>query len=781
MNPAQFKNTEAIETPNIKRLVLKYLYHWPLFVITIPIAIAAGMYYLKVTKPVYQVKASLIIDTDKGNNQKKASLEEIDFINANKTIENEIEIIKSNKLIKKTVNDLQLWVSYKKLSKLTDQDLYSSKPVRFQALLPIKDYRNISFNIVVINNDSFYLKTASGKLNKHNFGDALKSKFGTWKLLATPQVANYKDAEIKISVADPEKIATSYQKAIDASLPNKLTSTIVLTLDDGNADRGMNILNNLLSNYNLRGKTEKNTETEKMLKFLDKRIDTLDGGLTTAEQGIEGFKSSRGLTDITSDAKMSLDKMQDNDNQLNNINIQLSTIEGIERYLASPGNEKFPATVGIADPSLTNSLNKLSDLQLQRERLLATAPETNPDFDPINRQIVSTKAAIRENVRNIKSSFLSTKRELMALNSSISSTIRAIPTQERQYGSIKRQQSIKENLYTYLLQKREELSVKYASELANDHIVDAAYIGGVKAPKKLFVLGIALLVGIALPILLMMTRNFLSENINDIAVVKKALGIPVIAQLQYEKFEGELIANDQGATSLSEQFRSLRIHLNHYLRNNSGKVTLVTSSIFGEGKSFISRNLSVALAYTGKKTVIVELDLRKPAVAKQFNLDSQHTGVTDFLNNKATLADIVQPTALLDSLFFISSGTTVLNPSELLEGENLEKLFNALRSDFDCIVIDSPPVHLVPDAMVLSKVSDITLYVIRQGYTKSSELDFIKDLLQQDQLTNAHIVFNGIEHIKHGYGYSYSNSYYNSISTKKSIMSPVFSDFAKRF
>jgi len=783
MNSAQYKALiDASPTFDIKRVFLKYVFHWPLFILGIIVCVAGGLAFLKINKPVYVVKASLIISNDKKDPDQKSGLQELDMINTSNAVDNEIEILKSNQLIKRVVNDLQLWVVMTKKDKLSTTDLYTASPFKFSLIKSNGNLNNVSFNVIVKDSKSFYLQYSTGKVKEFPFNKVLESSFGSWQLTPTDSLPRYQDKIIQISLSEPETTASAYQKAIDADFPNKLTSTAVLSIDDRIAERGKDILNQLIYEYNRAGEIEQNSETEKMLSFIDKRIDSLAGGVNAAEAGLEGFKSSRGITDIASDSKNSQDNLQNNSNRLNDVNIQLNIIEGIDRAINSSQDiDKAIATQGINDPTLTDLVNKLSDLQLQRDRLLATSPETNPEFDPINRQISTVKASIRENVKNIKSNLLSTQQKLESYNNKFQSSIRAIPTQERQYGSIKRQQSVKEDLYTYLLQKREELSVKYASELANDQLVDKAYIESFKGPKPSITLAVAFLLGLILPTCLIYVRSSLNDKIYDVNDIKKVLNTPVISQLDYQPSRNSLVINTDGATPLSEQFRSLRSSLNHNLNKKQGKVTLLTSSVSGEGKSFICKNLAVAMAYSGKKTIVLDIDMRRPQIAKLFDINGENVGISDFLNNKATITSIIQKSGLIDELDIISSGKPVPNPSELLERDELNYLLNSLRETYDWIIIDSPPVHLVPDAMVLSRISDITLYVIRQGVTQLAELDFIKELEEQKLLSSTNIIFNGIERLKYGYGYKYTNNSYYSDKSKKGAFHSIFYDFSSRF
>ena len=768
---------------DLKSIITKYLYHWPLFVVGLILALTGAFIYVQMAQPYYEIKATLLIKDDKKMPDQKSALDKIDLLNSAKIIENEIEILKSKQLISQVVQDLQLWIVYQKKDGLSYQDLYQSSPVKLTLINPTGNLNQATVNLVIKDDNSFSLMLPNGKLKDFSYTNTFKNSFGTWKLEPTKALAQYKGATIKITLFDPDKLALNYQNAIDASLPNKLTTAIVLSIWDEVPQRGKDILNRLIYNYNLAATQEKKRETKSTLDFIDQRLASLNGELTAAEKGIAGFKSSRGITDISADSKISLENQQANDARLNEVNVQLSVIDGIERYVNSSQNSgKAPATLGITDPALSSLIEKLSTLQLQRERLLATTPETNPDFEPINRQIATTRAAIKENVRNIKSSLLNTQGKLQSFNSSFESSIRNIPTEERQYVSKKRQQESKESLYTYLLQKREEMAVTYASTLTDDRVVDQAYAGPAKDQKKSLIYAAAMLLGLGLPAGLIYARNSFSDKITTLQEIKDAVTIPVLSELPFEASQNSIVINDTNTNVLGEQFRALRTKL-YYLfgEREHGRVTLLTSSVAGEGKSFVCTNLATSLANADRKTVILELDLRKPKIAETFNLSKEHAGISDFLKGNATVTDIVQACSMVPNLDIISSGAIVQNPSELLEKKLLKDLILSLRNSYDDIIIDSPPVHLVPDALILSRLTDITLYVIRQGFTEKAELNFLKELYQQKQLPNINLVFNGIERAKYGYGYHYSNNYYNNTYKKSKGANSIFSDFLNRF
>ena len=761
----------------------KYLYHWPLFLICILIAVAGLLIYLPTFKLHYPIKATLLIKDESKSPDQKSALHEIDLSNSENLIENEIEILKSNQLISQVVKDLRLNITYDhKTGTFSHEDLYSSSPIKLVFVDSTENYKNAVLNIRIKDANSFFLVQPNGNQQTAKYNTSYQSSFGIWKLLPTKFIPEFKNENISISINDPDKIALQYQSAIDVSLSNKLATAVVVTLNDQIPQRGKDVLNRLISKYNMISVAEKNRETKTTMDFLDQRIASLSGELATAEKGIEDFKSSRGLTDLTSDAKISLENQQSNDTRLNEVNVQLSVINGIEKYINSPGSgAKIPAMVGISDPALTSSIETLAKLQLQRDRLLTTTPETNPDFEAIDSQIQTTRNAIKTNIANLKASLVNAQQKLQTYNTKFESSIKNVPTQEREFLSMKRQQEIKENLYSYLLQKREEISVNYASTIADDRVVDHAYAGTPKNQQRMIAYALAMFLSLGLPVGFIYGRDVLNNRITALHEIKDALKIPVIGELPFENAITGIVINDTTITAISEQIRALRTKI-HYLYGDKekGRVTLVTSSVPGEGKSFVCSNLGAAFAYAGRKTVILEIDLRKPQIAKTFNLSNNHAGISDFLKGKASINEIIQQSGINENLQIISSGSKITNPSELLEIDLFKELIAILKETYDDILIDSPPVHLVPDAMILSRLTDLTLYTIRQGTTGKGELKFIKELNEQKQLTNMNLVFNGIERSKYGYGYKYNGKYYDQ-DRKNNVLKLIFGNFLNRF
>ncbi|WP_158827740.1 GumC family protein [Mucilaginibacter lacusdianchii] len=780
-NVANGNETEtASQAQYFKKMWDSYSFHWPLFLISIAICLTLAVLYIKNTLPVYHVAAKLAMnDPKKDQLNAKTALEALDILQKPKVIENEVAILRSRQMLRSVVRDLNLWVNYQEPYNYIYKDLYTKSPLQFQYIKPSGDLEKADLDITVKNANFFDLKLKDGTSITLPFNKPLKNGLGIWQLNTTDKIAKNGGKSFRIQVKDPEDVVSAYQKDISVVL-DKNAPIIDLQLDDQVPARGVKVLNTLIAVYKAANAANKNNETARTLKFIDERLSSLTQELTGVEKNVEDYKSSIGLTDITSQSQSYLDNIRTNDAKLTDVNIQLNVINGIERYVNSSAHTAVPATIGITDPGLVSLVEKLTQLELQRNRLLATTPEDNPIFAPVNSQIVSTKEAIREKVRAIKSSLVTTHNQLQQYGSNIETSIKSVPKHERQYVSIKRQQGIKENLYVYLLQKREEIALSYASIITDAFTVEDAFYNDPQTSAKMPV-ALALIFGFLIPVGYLSSKKALNSKVLTRDEIEQGTSAPIMCELMHSNENNAIVVLDRESYAIGEQFRSLRTSL-LYVNNNAerGKVTLITSSVAGEGKSFVTSNIGASLAASGKKTIILELDLRRPKITKIFDLDIMHPGLSDFLNGEATMQQIIQPSGVHSNLHVMRSGSPVTNPSELLESEQMEQIINDLKYEYDNILIDSPPLKLVTDAMILAPKCDACLYVIRQNVTLKSDLRFIDHVYRSNKVRNMNLIFNGVR-MERRYGYTMDWGYYADRSVKQLQKKSVFENFSHRF
>jgi len=768
-NNAAPKPGSGDEPVNIRAILIRYLSYWPLFAVCLVIALAIAFAYTKYDASPSDVIATLMIqDPNTRTNEQKSSLVEfqaLEQVNAPKVVENEIEVLRSNQLIKDVVNYFQLWADYKlKGGIIKDQDLYGKSPVKINLIEGSTPVPTQKINLRVSDTDSYLLLGAKGNSTKHRYGDTISNMGCTWTITKTPNLIHYIGDEIQITAADPEATVLGYQNRLKIESQEKPATVVNISLSDPNVKKAEDFINYLIYFYKQADIAEKGKITKSTLEFIDNRIASLSGQLNSTETNIEGFRSANGLTDINAQSQMYLQGIQSNGEKLNEINTQLSVINKLESYLNEAGNSNstIPSTVGIADQHLSELVQKLSDVELEKNKMLATLPEKNPAFDPINRQITLLKQEIKEGVSGIKASLSTMQKSVESYKSSIQSSIKSVPVQEHQLTGMSRQQSTKSSLYDYLLQQREAISLTYASSASAVRLVDAAHILPVKAAKKFIPFGIALLMGLIFPAGFIYSRDLIRNSVTRRKVVEQATGVPVIAEFSYIKLPSEIaFANRDNPESfpLIEQFRHLRTQIN--LLNNApsqGYVVLLTSSVANEGKSMVGSNLAVALASTGKKTLLVEMDIYKPAISKTFGLPAS-VGITGYLNGHTSYKELVQQPALYPNLSIIGSGAFVDNFSELLEQNLFDDLVDKLKKEYDYILFDTPPVHAINDAYIVANYCDLTLYLVRYNHTSNSLLPFIQQLNVNESLPNMKIIFNGLVNGRDGEGFKYENYY----------------------
>lgn len=757
------------EPINIRAILTKFISYWPLFLISIVTAMLIAFAYTKYAAPAYDVTATLMIqDNNDQPNEQKTSLVEfqaLELVNAPKVVENEIEVLRSNQLIKDVVNYFQLYADYKlKGGIIQDQDLYGKSPVKINLIQTANPNLVQKINLRILDTSTYLLLTTSGKPTKHNYNDTVDNKGNTWVIAKNSSLSRYIGDEIQITATDPEVTVLSYQNRLKIEPQQKPATVINISLSDPNVKKAEDFINYLIYFYKQSDIAEKGKITKITLAFIDKRLDSLSGQLNHTDNNIEGYRSQNGLADINAQSQMYVQSVQANGEKLNDINTQLSVLNKLETYLNEAGNNdtNIPSTAGIADQHLSELVQKLSDVQLEKNKMLATLPERNPAFDPINKQIVLLKQEIKDDISGIKSSLSTVQKSVESYKSAIQSSIKSVPVQEHQLTGMGRQQSTKSSLYDYLLQQREAISLSYASSASEVRLVDAAHIMPLKASKKFLPFGIAFLIGLMFPIGFIYSRDVIKNTVTNRKEIERATGVPVIAEFSYIKLASEIaFANRSNPESfpLIEQFRHLRTKIS--LLNDEptqGFVIMITSSVANEGKSIIGSNLAVSLASTGKKTLLLETDIYKPSISSIFGLSSE-TGITGYLNGQTNIKNLVQKVDAYPNLSIISSGAFVDDFSELIEQDLFRELVNKLRQEYDYVIFDTPPVHAINDAYIIANYCDLTLYIVRFNHTSNSLLPFINKLNVNENLPKMNIVFNGLVDGRDGEGYRYENYY----------------------
>ena len=528
---------------------------------------------------------------------------------------------------------------------------------------------------------------------------------------------------------------------------------------------GQDFINQLLEMYNRNTNNDKNEIAQKTAEFIDERISIISKELGSTEADLETFKRDAGITDLTSEAQIALAGNAEYEKKSVENRTQISLVNDLRKYLKGNEYEVLPSNVGLQDAALIGAIERYNEMLVERKRLLRTSTENNPTIVNLDTSIRAMKANVQATLEGTLQGLMITKSNLDREASRYSRRISNAPGQERAYVSIARQQEIKAGLYLMLLQKREENAIALAATANNAKIIDEAIADDTPvSPKRSMIYLIALVLGVGIPVGIIYLIELTKFKIEGRADVEKLTSVPIIGDIPLtdEKNDknGSIAVFENKNNLMSETFRNIRTNL-QFMLDNDQKVILVTSTVSGEGKSFVSANLAISLSLLGKKVVIVGLDIRKPGLNKVFHLSNKEKGITQYLSNPETdLMELVQPSDINKNLFILPGGAVPPNPTELLARNGLDKAIEILKQNFDYVIMDTAPIGMVTDTLLVGRVADLSVYVCRADYTHKAEYTLINELAIEKKLSKLCTVINGVDLKKRKYGYYYGYGKY---------------------
>ena len=561
------------------------------------------------------------------------------------------------------------------------------------------------------------------------------------------------------------RVARDYCKSLSIAPTSKTTSVAVISLKNSSLQRGQDFINQLLEMYNRNTNNDKNEIAQKTAEFIDERIGIISKELGSTEANLETFKRDAGITDLTSEAQIALAGNAEYEKKSVENRTQISLVNDLRKYLRGNEYEVLPSNVGLQDAALIGAIERYNEMLMERKRLLRTSTENNPTIVNLDTSIRAMKANVQATLEGTLQGLMITKESLDREASRYSRRISNAPGQERAYVSIARQQEIKAGLYLMLLQKREENAIALAATANNAKIIDEAIADDIPvSPKRPMIYLIALVLGVGIPVGIIYLIELTKFKIEGRADVEKLTSVPVVGDIPLtdEKNDknGSIAVFENKNNLMSETFRNIRTNL-QFMLDNDQKVILVTSTVSGEGKSFVSSNLAISLSLLGKKVVIVGLDIRKPGLNKVFQLSNKERGITQYLSNPETdLMELVQPSDVNKNLFILPGGTVPPNPTELLARNGLDRAIETLKKNFDYVILDTAPIGMVTDTLLIGRVADLSVYVCRADYTHKAEYTLINELSFEKKLPNLCTVINGVDLKKRKYGYYYGYGKY---------------------
>ncbi|EIY20538.1 GumC family protein [Bacteroides caccae] len=769
---------------DIKELLFKYLIHWPWFVGTVVACLIAAYVYLYVATPVYNISATVLIKDDKkgGSSNNVGGLDELGLnglITSSQSIDNEIEVLRSKTLVKEVVSYLNLYVTYQDEDLIPSKELYKTSPVQVnmtpQEAEKLK--KDIVVEMVVQPQGSLdvNVKMDDREIQKHfeKLPAILPTDRGTISFFQATDSIPVEGASsvqgarhITATISCPMNVARGYCGNLVIVPTSQTTSVVTVSLKNSSLRRGQDFINQLLEMYNRNTNNDKNEIAQKTAEFIDERIGIISKELGSTEADLETFKRDAGITDLSSDAQIALSGNAEYEKKQVENRTQISLVEDLKRYLSHSEYEVLPSNVGLKDAALATQIDRYNEMLIERKRLLRTSTESNPAIVNLDTSIRATKANVQATIEGTLQGLFITKADLDREAKRYMRRISDAPGQERRYVSIARQQEIKAGLYLILLQKREENAIMLAATANNAKIIDEAIADDIPVfPKRGIIYLVALVLGFVIPVAVIFLIDLTKFRVEGHADVEKLTSVPIVGDIpltnEKNAKDGSIAVFENQNNLMSETFRNIRTNIQFMLQNDR-KVILVTSTVSGEGKSFTSANLAISLSLLGKKVVIVGLDIRKPGLNKVFSLSSKEKGITQYLSNpEMDLMSLVQPSDVNKNLFILPGGTVPPNPTELLARDGLDKAIDMLKNNFDYVILDTAPVGMVTDTLLIGRVADLSVYVCRADYTHKAEYTLINELSHEQKLPNLCTIINGVDLKKRKYGYYYGYGKYS--------------------
>lgn len=719
----------------------------------------------------------------RGGSSELNVLKEMGLVTRRSNVDNEVEVLKKSLIVDEVVRSLNVYTTYserKNIEIFEKIGIVNSIPSFMSKKKQYLYGEELPFMIVVsdsiLNNLINPIKMevmakASGEL--HFKGTFKKADFD-YKALASDSVAILPFGKVEIhrnetetservifmTIHNPFNVTDMYKKAMKVELTSKTSSVANISLTCLNGNLGKDFLDLYIKTYNQKGIDEQIELADKTSRVIDEHLSQLSGELSSVENKAQTYKQSKGLTDIASQADIYNSQSANVRQKQMDIESQLSIVSSLNNLVQNLNDPTalIPSNSGITSPSLIAQIDDYNRLVLERNRLSRIASSSNQSIIDLNSRINSTLHSVRSGLQSEQNNLNIQQGDISSMLSQNYARIRAIPQQEREYSDILRQQNVKEDLFVYLLQKKEEKYMNMASVMPNSRLIDNIYIKGIASPNIQIILIIFLALGMLTPFITILINDMLKFKISSKEDLESISSIPILGEIPESNSTNPIVVEESGNDSFNEMMRLLRANLMFVTNGKDSKVINMLSSISGEGKTFITINLAKSLALLDKKVLIIELDIRRPRLSKLLNLDNE-TGITLYLSGNIEKDKLVKPSNIHSNISIITSGAIPPNPNELLAKSLLDDLINDLRTDYDYIIIDTAPIGVVSDSFLLNRIADVNLYVVRSDYTHKKLIEEANIYNKEDRLNNMYFIINDVNLNKKNYEYGYRRQY----------------------
>ncbi|HEV2479876.1 MAG TPA: polysaccharide biosynthesis tyrosine autokinase [Puia sp.] len=746
-----------------KELIFRYLHYLPWVIVSVILFMIMAYLKIRWTTPIFQVQSSLLIKSEQDNfaSSKDDKFSEMILPQTDVNLRNEMAILKSRPVIARVVKDLDLqYLSYNK-GTVRSTLLYPVSPFSLRLTRIADSAIGFGCQITVLNENRFLLNESK---TSHRFGDTTELDGSRFVLLydSTMGIHSMGSAKFEFSWLPLPAAVENLLGSLKITQTDDQTTILTLIFEHENPMLGKNVLNTLMSVYDSLIVENKNRISANTLQFIDDRLYELNDTLRGVEGVLRNFMVANQAFDIEGQSKAFLDKEGDEANSVVTSGVKIGIVNWLLDYVANKKNqyELVPTALGIDEPALLQLITEYNKLQLEREANLKTSSETNPMILAMDGTLEKTRRNIYQALLNVKQAYAIASEGLQKQNQTLQERIASLPGKSMRLLNIERQQKILEELYSFLLQKKLETSIAAAATVSNSRVIEAALDSKLPiSPNKKSVYTFYLLLGVLIPVGIIVVIELLHDKVSSREDIERITSAPILGEIGHSRDTQSLVVNSNSRRFIAEQFRIVRTNLQYIVGRKDRPVIMVTSSFSGEGKSFISTNLGAVMALSGKRTVIMEFDIRKPKIVSGLDL-KRNMGITNYIIGKASFEDLLLPVGDFDNLFVIPCGPIPPNPSELLLDKRLGELMAEVKAHFDVVIMDTAPVGLVADAINLSQYIDAAVYIVRQRHTFKKQLELIDELYNNNKLPNLCVLLNDVR-VEGGYysGYGYYGGY----------------------
>lgn len=745
---------------DIRKIVRVVLEHWWWFVIGVSVFVGMGLLYYYRTTPKLKTDASIVLRLQEMTGNKLGALSLLGMTAGSGTSD-EVIVLSSRGLMAQSLDALNLWETTWVKDGMQWQEEYRQHALSIECVELTKKAKYAPFIVTVKPTRSGYkVKT---KLNRwisssqrvKNLGEPIETAVGTICIHANRPLS--RDTVYRALRSPHELTVVRYQKNLKVALNKKEANVVTLEMTSTLPARDKALLFQMIEQYNMNAIVDKNMIASNTAAFINERMSKIEEELLESEKTVAAYKQKNNIADIETQARLFLEASSAEQQAMMELETQLNLVEYVDGFLRdeSKRNNLIPSNIGITDPSLSTSLSEYNAVLLQKMRIQRTATDSNPVIEQMDLQLASMRQNIIATISSVRESLKIQLGNLQAQDSKYNRKIKDAPEMERQYVQVVRDQKIKEQLYLFLYEKREENALMLAATSMPAKILDTPQVDvWSRSPKLRTLLAICLFMGVVLPAGLLYLLILFYDKIDDEKDFERRLKASVLGQIVENSRHKHIAIHEGESTVTSELFRLIRANLRFVLSNEiQSPVILVTSCINGEGKSYISANTALSLAILGKKVALVGLDIRKPTMAESFGL-TQKGCLTDYLAEPSfTVDDVIIPSGEHANLDLLPCGTIPPNPTELLQTTRLDDLFAELRKRYDYIIVDTAPIAMVSDTYLLDRIADMTIFVCRYKYTPTEMMDYINQVIDQKRMHHVAAILNGVKGSRNGYGY----------------------------